>query len=175
MLFCNFNEEVYLASAYKKQGKLMGASVDQTPLNVVRSLHPQLSSLTDSEIREKALQFSYRRIIDYISSHVYKTGFRAEEAFLPNILPHYADLSSFVHGGPLADRLMVGLDQDDKLIPQIEELAELTVRISAAAKLFTLIMLSNIDRKFVQPTARYRKLVDSLNLYGGNSAKDKSN
>ncbi len=153
----------------------MGESTGQSPFEVIKSLHPELHALSDDQIRGKAAQFAYKRIIEFLSSELNKTGYQSETAFLPRILPYYSDLSSFVHGGPMAMRGMVGLDKEEKLFPQLEEMADLTVSISAASKLFALIMLANVDNRFARPAAGFRRLMNDLKMSIGANFEGKAN
>ena len=164
---CNYNEEIDFAVAYKKRGILLGAQVSESPIEMIRKIHPQYSNITEKQLKQKISQFSYKKIIEFITSNIYKTGLDSSESFIPNLLIHYSDLSSFVHGGPMAERFMTEMFNKEGYESSSEELAELTVSISAFSKFFTLIMVSNIDKKFVEPMIKFRQLLHKYQLPGG--------
>jgi hypothetical protein len=164
-----YNEELELAASYKRQGKLTGCNSSGSIMEVFKELHPKMVSLTEAKIREKSSQFFYKRIIEFVGSEVYKTGYSSPNMFLPKIFPEYSEMSSFVHGGSFADLVMSKYANETKLVEESERIADLALSISATTKLITLIMLSNIDNKYSSITSQYQSLLLKYKI-GGSGA-----
>ena len=162
-----WNEELQLSSAYQRQGKLFGGATNAARIDVVRHFHPEAANISEDDIRNHAARFSYKRIIDSLSADIYKTGYTSLDAFLPKILPIYSDLSSIVHGGAFADLIMASLADDNKREAACKAESDLALSISASAKMFTLIFLSNVNGKYLESLIGYRKLLKQFDLPGG--------
>ncbi len=164
LLYCNLIEEENIADSYKKQAQFMGHEVDLPSLALVRELHPELAGISDNEVRQKANQFSYRRILRYFSENVFKNNIYTGRPYLLNYLPLYSDLSSFVHGGPIANKSIIENLDPKKEEAEILYFVEVSLSLSSGALLFTLLMFYQEDKSFWDP---YNK----LNLIMNNNFK----
>jgi len=165
--FCNLIEQVRLSDAYRKKNRLLNQEKETLTFELIRRSFPELASFTNKEIENKASQFSYGKIISYIANAVYKNEILPEEAFLPATFPFYADLSSFVHGGPYALKSMAADIQPDQLSTSINGLVKLAVSISASTRLFGLLMLRILDKKFQEPYTRLKRIMADNHILGG--------
>ncbi|MGE3510198.1 MAG: hypothetical protein AB7N65_15100 [Vicinamibacterales bacterium] len=72
----------------------------------VRRAYPKAASLSQRELEAHSAKFRYREILRYLST---ETDLISQATpFLSKIVPVYASLSSYVHGGPWAQLELSG-------------------------------------------------------------------
>ncbi len=118
---------------------------------------PDIAGKSINEIKIIANQFKYRSIIKYINDKVPNYSKTAEESFLLKIIPNYAELSGYVHGGPSADREMLTFTNEKKRAEKLVEIADLSVHMVGSVNSYLLIMLMNFDRSFEKLFIKLRK------------------
>ena len=120
--------------------------------------NPEFSTKTINEIKDIANQFKYRSIIKYINEKIPNHSKSIEESFLLKIIPNYAELSGYVHGGPTADKdLMTIFTNEKERKNKLLEIAELTVQMVGSINSYLVIMLMNLDRSFEQLFIKLKK------------------
>lgn len=127
------------------------------PEEAFYEIRPDLKEKTIKEIKSIADQFKYRSIIKYMNEKVPNHSKSTDESFLLKIIPSYAELSGYVHGGPSADKeLMTFTDEHEREIKLIE-IADLTVHMAASINSYLLIMLMNLDKSFEKLFIKLKK------------------
>ena len=151
---------------YAKSWEAVSKLVNNCKSNVVieeelYEFWPDLKEKNIKDIKRVADQFKYRSIIKYIHEKVPNHSKSIEESFLLKIIPRYAELSGFVHGGPSADKEIMSLIDNHERENKLIEIADLTVDMTASINRYLIIMLMNIDRS-------YEKILFKLRKYYGN-------
>jgi len=110
--FADASEKLQLGSAYKYVGEILFPENSFNDVfDVVKEIFPALEKYSKKDIRNKAAKFNYRQIIEYlydlfyVQQNIQSNG----NDFLLNLIPEYSDLSSYVHGGPAADKSLLSL------------------------------------------------------------------
>lgn len=81
----------------------------------MKKKYPDLEKLTKEEQQEmskKTKKLSIKEIIRYLSSEYSKPEFNINPEVVLNFLPDYAQLSTFIHGGPLSALLIKNMKRD---------------------------------------------------------------
>lgn len=99
---CGAKEAIDYASAIKMSQKLLGNNVSFSTDKILETLYPKAKGLSNQEIEEASNKFKYRNILRYLSKEI-PDFFNTESNLLASIVPEFALLSAFVHGGPYAD------------------------------------------------------------------------
>lgn len=132
--FCGAVEAQDYVSAISIAESLLGNTVVADIQHVIGSLYPEAAKLSKRELEQKSSQFKYRAILRSLADESF--GFVAKERpFLAQIVPAYALLSSFVHGGPYTDMEMADYSEP-KALAECE--AEVEVVFMMVASVFML-------------------------------------
>ena len=100
--FCGAVEAHEYVAAFATLESLLGNKVTVDAEEAVARLYPDASALSKRELDRLSGQFKHRSILRFLADE--GTHFIARERpFLANFVPIYAELSSFVHGGPYTD------------------------------------------------------------------------
>lgn len=138
LLFSDLAEELqYLKELNYKSKIINEVDIDEKALKDLIKRKPEIKKYSNNQIFEKSNQFGFKNMFKYINeererNHLefdnedIKAGF---EAFL-HISALYSDLSSFIHGGPAADKfvLLMHLDKeehDNEVIEIVEQIMTL--------------------------------------------------
>ena len=106
----------------------------------ISSIYPETESLSIPDLEAASAKFRYRSILRFLSSD--EVGFIKEGTpFLPGIVPAYAELSSFVHGGPWSDRDMQTYSKPEAL-DKCREKAGVAFMMAASVFMFTALAVS---------------------------------
>ena len=106
-LYSHISEAVELANAWKLVKGLKGSPTALDPIEVLKELPSVPRSLTKKDIESIVAKWKYRSAIRFIAKKFQERG--AEATILLNMIPAYAELSSFVHGGKAAEHIYSGL------------------------------------------------------------------
>jgi hypothetical protein len=98
-------------------------------------MYPEVEHLSNAELERRSGMFKYRSILRFLASEPYEFV-AAERPFLAHIVPAYALLSSFVHGGPYADLEMAEFAQPH-VLEECHSNAEVVVLMSASVYMLT--------------------------------------
>lgn len=138
--FCGAVETLDYASAISLAEGLLGNDVSLTTDRILEDLYPKAISLSRRALETASGKFKYRAILRYLSKEV--PGIVAKETpFLAQIVPSYALLSSFVHGGPWTDMDMQSYAKPEALL-KCEHDAEIIFMMTASVFMFTAMAVS---------------------------------
>jgi hypothetical protein len=99
--YCGAAEAREYASAIATMERLLGNEVNGDVQSVIAKRYPEAADLSTRQLDDVSAQFKYRAILRFLAR---ETGFVGKQTpFLTRIVPVYAELSSFVHGGPSGD------------------------------------------------------------------------
>lgn len=138
--FCGAAEATDYVSAVKAAEALLGNAVVGDIRNALTQLYPRTEQMSARQIELESGKFKYRAILRFLSEAA--PGMIAmERPFLAQIVPAYALLSSFVHGGPYADMEMFDFDKPEALEGCAED-AGLVFMMAASIFAFTAMAMS---------------------------------
>ncbi|MFS0755870.1 MULTISPECIES: DUF5677 domain-containing protein [Noviherbaspirillum] len=138
--FCGAVEAQDYVAAIAMAERLLGNEVVANTRNAIAEFYPDAAKLSARELKQLSGQFKYRTILRFLADE--RFAFVAKERpFLAQIVPTYALLSSFVHGGPYTDLEMANFSQPS-VIAECESNAEVVMLMSATVFMFTAAAIS---------------------------------
>lgn len=121
----------------------MNITIDSNLLNL-----PQFKEKSIKEIKDISSQLNYRNIIKYINEKIFKNTEFKEFEYLLKVIPAYAELSGYVHGGPTADKDMQKYSKEEDRDKALLNIANLAVIEAGSTAGFLALGLTSIDRSF---------------------------
>lgn len=138
--FCGAVEARDWLKAMTAEAKLLGMDLVGDYKAAIEAAYPDAAKLTMKELEAASARFRYKEILRYLST---ETPFvSAASPFLTRIIPVYAELSSFVHGGPWSDRDMASY-QGDEALKECERLAGLASLMTACTVMLSAIAVGH--------------------------------
>jgi hypothetical protein len=138
--FCGAIEAREYATAISMAEGLLGNAVVANVEAAIAELYPEAAKLSVKELEQASARFKYRSILRFLGSE--KLQFVAKERpFLAKIVPAYALLSSFVHGGPYTDMEMFGYSEPAAL-QECEQQVEIVFLLAATVFMLTAMAVS---------------------------------
>jgi hypothetical protein len=135
----------------------------EDPYEILKEVNPDYKNFSKDDIIKKAEQFRYKNIIRFINNKINKDKTFEGNEFLLKIIPIYSDLSSFVHGGPSADKVLFETMEENKRIEAVKNKAELAFMIAGTVKLFSYLVFYQYDKRLGDAFAQTRILIDKTN------------
>lgn len=133
--FCGAAEAVDYVNSLSATERLLGKEAVVNAKKVVAALYPDIEQVSSAELERRSGMFKYRSILRFLATEPYEFV-AAERPFLAQIVPAYALLSSFVHGGPYADLEMAEFSQPH-VLEECHSNAEVAVLMSASVYMLT--------------------------------------
>lgn len=143
--YCGASELREYAGALVLSQSLVGKSVAANIEEAIATAYPKIASKSAKELEKGAAQFRYRAILRFLSREM-PGAFGAATRFLPTIVPAYAELSSFVLGGPACDHEMKSFGHPEA-VEDCRERAEVVFMMAASMLMF---MAMAVSREFPQ-------------------------
>jgi hypothetical protein len=139
--YCGAAEAWEHLRAIRTAGGLLGNTVDADELEAsIRSAYPRAAVLSKAQLREASGRFNYRSILHALS-HDVQGAISTSNPFLATIVPAYARLSSYVHGGPRTESEMLAFAEPEGMAECGEE-AALVFMMAACILAFTAMAVS---------------------------------
>lgn len=155
--FCGAVEAQDYASAIAMAESLLGNEVVANAKEVIAQHYPEAAKLSSRELERLSGQFKYRSILRFLADD--KFGFVGKDRpFLAQIIPTYALLSSFVHGGPYTDLEMVNFAQPSA-IAACETDVELVTLMTATVFMFTAAAIAREYPEFNEIAPRVNSII----------------
>lgn len=123
---------------------------------------PKINKYLGKDIKEYKDKFKYRKIIDYIHKRCLEKSIYggSENSFLLKLIPEYAELSSFVHGGHLAEEIMIK-NTKEKTLESIALIKVLnTFHIHAMIMIFVFSIFSKSNERLENAKLEIIKIAD---------------
>jgi hypothetical protein len=118
------------------------------PDNDLFDQNPSYKAKSIREIKDISSQFKYRNILKYINDKIFKDSDLKELGHLKKIIPTYAELSGYVHGGPTADKDMQKYSNEEERDKALLNIANLAVKEAGSTAAFLVLGLTFFDRSF---------------------------
>lgn len=146
--YCGATELIDYVNSLKAAEAIVGHEVVIRYDELVKQFTPEATGISINELKRRSNQFRYRSIIRFIAEKAPKIV--SEECrFLLNIIPKYADLSAFVHGGPTTDRRAPEFISN-KGIESCAKDASMIFVMSTTIPMFTAIAMSKEFPSFLE-------------------------
>jgi len=138
--FCGAVEaEDYVASLAAAE-RLLGNAVTADAKDAVARMYPEAAKLSRRELERASGQFKYRSVLRFLADE--KCAFVSKDRpFLAHIVPSYALLSSFVHGGPYTDLEMAKFSEKSAL-EECESNVAVVAMLTASVYMLTAAVVS---------------------------------
>ncbi|ADG17044.1 hypothetical protein BC1002_2999 [Paraburkholderia atlantica] len=138
--FCGAAEAMDYVSAVKAAEALLGNTLVGDMRNALTQLYPRTERMSARQIEAESGKFKYRAILRFLAETA--PGMIAKgQPFLAQIVPAYALLSSFVHGGPYAEMEMSDFAKAEALEGCVQD-ADLVCLMAASVFAFTAAAIS---------------------------------
>ena len=138
--YCGATEVIDYAKAMKVAHSILGQDVVVKYMEFAHKIIPDLDTISREELEEKSGQFRYRNIIRYIADKA-PPLINEQCQFLVTIIPKYAYLSAYTHGGPTSDQIIQDLSSDTGLESAREE-GSIVFLMNAGILLFIAMAMS---------------------------------
>ena len=123
----------------------------------IYSRFPKYKKISKKELRNKLSQFTVKSMIGFIWENLKKS--EMEPAVINNLLTDYSILSSFVHGGPHANRLMM------HYAPNIDDRTQENLKLCRQSYFLTTYIKMNTYIVAGQYNPYFLKFVQKLKEY----------
>ena len=140
--FCDFSESIAIGKSWLDNWQILTQENEDKLYEVIVDIKPELKKYSKKEIMQKAKQFNYRTIITFIKSSIKDIKY----GWLNVIIPNYGDLSSYVHGGPLADRYLLYFNDVEEREKKLINICSLTFLTANILKQLFYMLLAQIDK-----------------------------
>jgi hypothetical protein len=162
--FCGAIEMHDYAGAVELAESLVGYSVVAEVDRIVARVYPQAATLTKTELERASAKFRYRAILKFLTQE--RPSLVSEKTpFLAAIVPAYALLSSYVHGGPWTDIDLFGSEWSEA-IEQCRRDSELAFLMTASVLFFTALVVSREFPEHGIVASRTKEVMDDV-IAGG--------
>ncbi|MBW2737686.1 MAG: hypothetical protein JRE64_02320 [Deltaproteobacteria bacterium] len=166
--FADASEKLQLGSAYKRAGEILfPEKTFDDVFEVLKEMFPEFKEYSKKEIRNNTAKFNYRQIVEalydlfYVQQNTQGNG----NNFLVNLIPEYSDLSSYVHGGPAADKSILNLSKiglsavEDQIIEVFYKTIMLSTHFNSLLYMFALKFDENYKKVFINIQSELDKLM----------------
>jgi hypothetical protein len=144
--YSKISEILSYLSASNVSAKMAGKSTNEIILKKLKKEYPEMN-VSRKNLDEITRKWKHRNIIRYLTSRG-NSSKEGDHSFLIGMIPEYAELSSFVHGGASAEEYYHEIFESGKLKEEMVLMAAKACIISAMVKSHLLCVVANIDSSF---------------------------
>lgn len=155
--FCGATEAREYVSALQTAEKLVGNNVVADIDDAIASMYPGTAGISRRDVEAKSGQFKYRAILRFLQTTV-PSMLSSQAPFLAAIVPNYATLSSFVHGGPYTDMDMLSYSEPEAL-DECKERAALSFLMAASVFMMSAAAVAREHRQHLSIAPRVYDVV----------------
>jgi hypothetical protein len=143
--YSKISETLAYISASQVAATMAGKSTDDIVLKKLKKKHPELE-ITKRSLSDITGKWKHRSIIRYLTSNAKQS--KDEYNYLFNIIPEYAELSSFIHGGTSAEEYYHEIFDSSVMKAEMTNMAANACLIAATVKAHLLAVVVKIDSSF---------------------------
>lgn len=149
--YIQISEVLSYIKASEVAKSMVGTSTDSQVLEKLKKEHPELN-ISQKELGNITSKWKHRSIIKYLKDNSSFLG--GDSPYLLKLIPEYAELSSFIHGGRSAEEYYHGSFDSDGLTKEIyREVAE-TCFLSNSIRVYLMLVAIEIDNSFTEGMVR---------------------
>lgn len=147
-LFSELSEDMETGKAWQEYSKLIRPDTPKKELwEILRKVNSEFSKYTPKEVEEKVSQFRYKRIIRYAASEMSKARKNLEHP-VSRLILEYSELSSFVHGGALANNFFIWSRAENELNDEAYSVSDNAIAMALLVKRGTFAAVRDLDDKY---------------------------
>jgi len=161
--FCSLSENIDTGKAWKDIAKILEKNPTADPYELLKEINPDFKKYSKEEITKASEQFRYKNIIRFINSKLNRDNKFEDNEFILKLIPIYSDLSSFVHGGPSADKTLFETKDEKDRLKEVLHKIELSFMIAGTVKMFSYLVFYQYDKRFNDAYLGTKALIDKLN------------
>ena len=155
--YSKISETLAFVNASSASSAIAGKSTDSAVLKRLRKECPEYD-ISKKELNEITFKWKHRSIVKYIKKN---TGIiQNEKSFILKLIPEYAELSSFIHGGTFAEEYYHGVCEAGKLKEVVFNEVWEVAFMAASMKVHLLQTVVLIDDSFVEDMASLSEVVE---------------
>jgi len=144
---CGASEMLEYLDSIRVSQSLIGNEITIEAEKAIHKLYPQAAGMSKRQLSEASAKFKYRAILRFLNEA--SPGIISQERpFLATIVPSYALLSSFVHGGPWSDRDMYTYAGEEAL-DDCDKQAGFVFAMTASVLMFSVMAVSREHKEFL--------------------------
>lgn len=143
--YSRISETLAYVNASQVAATMAGKSTDDIVLKKLKKKYPELE-ITKRSLNDITAKWKHRNIIRYLTSRAKQS--KDKYNFLYNIIPEYAELSSFVHGGTSAEEYYHEIFDSGSLKNEMTNMAANACLIAATVKSHFLVVVAKLDTSF---------------------------
>lgn len=156
--YCDMGENFDFLRAIKSTKQIFDPdNVDINTWEILSNISPEFKKLSPKELEDKNRRFTYKNIVKYIVSTIPHTG---NDTLLKSIIPTYSELSSFVHGGPGGEDVLLKNQKKDVRSESLKNICRTSFLITKNIKLFTYFFGMQLFPKYLS----FYKQISEINL-----------
>ncbi|EAT13191.1 hypothetical protein HF888_06845 [Bermanella marisrubri] len=141
---------------------MLGTSTDSQVLKKLKKEHPELN-ISQKELGRITSKWKHRSIIRYLKGNPSSLG--GDNNYLLKLIPEYAELSSFIHGGRSAEEYCHGQFEHGLAKEMYIEVAE-TCFLSNSIRVHLMLAAIEVDDQFVTGMVRLaQKMCEFIDKY----------
>ena len=137
-------EDLQYLKSWNWVAKACDAHMEKSPEEYLPSIYPEINSEELKRLEDINTKFRYRSIIKAINNILGDSDIN----FMHKIVPQYSHLSSFIHGGPIADEIINKYALEEDRAMYYVETCNLTVMMFYSHVRWIFLMLAGIDNKY---------------------------
>ncbi len=145
--YSKISETLAYINAADVSKSMVGTSTENQVLKKLKKENPELK-ISKKQLNDITVKWKHRNIISFLKNN---TGLiQGEDSYFLKLIPEYAELSSFVHGGTFAEEYYHKVFDSGELKKEIyKEVAE-SCFIAASIKVHLMLAVVEIDSSFLE-------------------------
>lgn len=137
-------EDLQYLKSWNWVAKACKGQLEKSPKEYLKTMYPKINDKELKRLEDINTKFRYRSIVKSINTILGDEDIN----FIHKIVPQYSHLSSFIHGGPIADEIINKYAKEEDRVPYYVETCKLTVMMFYSHVRWIFLMLSGIDKKY---------------------------
>jgi hypothetical protein len=141
---CDLYESAKIGKSWLESWEILTPENEDKLYKIITDNNPEISGFSKKDVFQKVQQFNYKNIIPFIRNSI--ELIKQDYGWLDMVIPNYGDLSSYVHGGPLAEKSFIYLSNADKREHEIINVCNIAFLSANILKQFTYLLLAQLDK-----------------------------
>lgn len=155
--YSKISETLAFVNALSTSTAVDGKPDDNAVLKKLRNEYPEYD-ISKKELNEITFKWKHRSIVKYIKKNI--DIIQDEKSFMLKLIPEFAELSSFIHGGVFAEQYYHSVYSDGKLKEAVYNAVLEVAFMTASMKVHLLQAVILIDDSFEKDIASLSEVVE---------------
>jgi hypothetical protein len=154
---CGASEMMEYLDSIRLSQALIGNEIVLEAEKAIHEMYPRAAGMSKRQLSEASAKFKYRAILRFLND-IAPGIISKERPFLATIVPSYALLSSFVHGGPWSDRDIYTYAGEEAL-DDCDRQAGFVFAMTASVFMFSVMAVSREHSEFLPLSGKVRTIM----------------